>query len=153
MCNKSIICGVLLTSGAITFYEGNNMGICPRFALVFNFRYLRSGLKDYMSKYKERWCIKICIKSYFDQISIKRLLRDIFHIGPGISPRLPYQARQRSWRADMDRGLIPGTIWKISCHNLFITYFVEVPLPSERSCIISCLRFSYWSLELFLAVW
>jgi len=25
MCNKSIICGVLFTSGAITFYEGNNM--------------------------------------------------------------------------------------------------------------------------------
>jgi hypothetical protein len=24
----------------------------------------------------------------------KRLLHDIFHIGPGISPRLPYQARQ-----------------------------------------------------------
>ena len=30
----------------------------------------------------------------------KRLLHDIFHIGPGISPRLKYQARQRSWRAD-----------------------------------------------------
>ena len=30
----------------------------------------------------------------------KRLLHDIVHIGPGISPRLPYQARQRSWRAD-----------------------------------------------------
>ena len=53
----------------------------------------------------------------------KRLLHDIFHIGPGISPGLPYQARQRSCRADMGRGLIPGTIWKISCHNLFITYF------------------------------
>ena len=53
----------------------------------------------------------------------KRLLHDIFHIGPGISPRLPYQARQRSWSADMGRRLIPGTIWKISCHNLFITYF------------------------------
>jgi hypothetical protein len=26
----------------------------------------------------------------------KRLLHDIFHIGPGISPRLPYQARQRT---------------------------------------------------------
>ena len=25
MCNKSIMCGVLLASGAITFYEGNNM--------------------------------------------------------------------------------------------------------------------------------
>ena len=46
-----------------------------------------------------------------------------FHIGPGISPRLLYQARKRSWRADMGQGLIPGTIWKISCHNLFITYF------------------------------
>ena len=23
----------------------------------------------------------------------------------------------------MGRGLIPGTIWKMSCHNLFITYF------------------------------
>ena len=53
----------------------------------------------------------------------KKLLHDIFHIGPGISPRLPYQARQRSWRADIGRGLIPGTIWKISCHNLLITYF------------------------------
>ena len=25
MCNKSIICGVLFASGAITFYKGNNM--------------------------------------------------------------------------------------------------------------------------------
>jgi hypothetical protein len=25
MCNKSIICSVLFASGAITFYEGNNM--------------------------------------------------------------------------------------------------------------------------------
>ena len=35
----------------------------------------------------------------------KRLLQshDISHIGPGISPRLPYQSRQRSWRADMGR--------------------------------------------------
>ena len=41
-----------------------------------------------------------------------------FHIGPGIRLRLPYQARQRGWSADMDRELIPGTIsWKISCHN------------------------------------
>jgi len=46
-----------------------------------------------------------------------------FHIGPGISPRLPYQVRRRSWRDDMGRGLIPGTIWTISCHSLFITYF------------------------------
>jgi hypothetical protein len=25
MCNKNIICGVLFSSGTITFYEGNNM--------------------------------------------------------------------------------------------------------------------------------
>ena len=24
----------------------------------------------------------------------------------------------------MGRGLIPGTIWKISCHNLFITFYI-----------------------------
>jgi len=53
----------------------------------------------------------------------KRLLHDMFHIGPGINPRLPYQARQRSWRVDMGRGLIPGTIWKNSCHNFFITHW------------------------------
>ena len=52
-----------------------------------------------------------------------RLLHGIFHIGPGISPRLPYQARQRSWRTDMGRGLIPGPIWKMPCNDLFITYF------------------------------
>ena len=34
---------------------------------------------------------------HFDPINSfnKRLLHDIFHIGPGISQRLPYQARQR----------------------------------------------------------
>jgi hypothetical protein len=31
----------------------------------FNFQYLRSGLKENISKYKERWCIK----SYFNQIT------------------------------------------------------------------------------------
>ena len=56
-------------------------------------------------------------------INSKRLLHDIFHIGPGISSRLPYQAQERSWMADMGWWLIPGTIWKISCHNLFCTYF------------------------------
>jgi hypothetical protein len=56
-------------------------------------------------------------------INNKRLLHDIFHIGPGISPRLPYQARQRSWRADMGRGLIPGIIWKISCQKSFYHKF------------------------------
>ena len=56
----------------------------------------------------------------------KQLLHDIFHIGASISPRLLYQARQRSWRADIGRGLIPGTLWKIACHNLFITYLIYI---------------------------
>jgi hypothetical protein len=45
--------------------------ICPHISVCapeFNFRYLPSGLKDYMSKYKERWCMQICIKSHFNQI-------------------------------------------------------------------------------------
>jgi hypothetical protein len=53
----------------------------------------------------------------------KKLLHDIFHIGPGMNPRLQYQARQRSWRSDIGRELIPGTKWKISCHNFLITYY------------------------------
>ena len=68
---------------------------------------------------------------------IKRLLHDIFHIGPGISQRLPCQARQRSWRADMGRGLIPGTIWKISCHYLFITYFT---LTFFKHWLLYCIK-------------
>ena len=39
--------------------------ICPE----FYFRFLHSGLKDYLSKYKERWCVAVCIKSYFNQIN------------------------------------------------------------------------------------
>ena len=54
------------------------------------------------------------------------LLRDYYMTftisASGISSRLSYEARQRSWKTDMGRGRIPGTIWKISCHNLFITY-------------------------------
>ena len=53
-------------------------------------------------------------------------MADIFHVGPCISPRLPYQARQGSRRDDMGRGLIPGTIWKISCHDLLFTYFPSI---------------------------
>jgi hypothetical protein len=37
------------------------------------------------------------------QIYNKRLLHYIFYIGPGINPRLRYEPRQRSWRADMGR--------------------------------------------------
>jgi hypothetical protein len=89
------------------------------------------------------WIKATLLRIYFRNLSVhrsflqyksqcKRLLHDIFHIGPGISPRLPYQARQRSWRVDMGRGLIPGTIWKISCHNLFITYFTLPFSPSHN---------------------
>jgi hypothetical protein len=62
---------------------------------------------------------------------IKRLLHDIFHIGPGINPRLPYhQARQRSWSADIGRGLIPGNIWKISCHYIYLSHILHWLFPS-----------------------
>ena len=58
--------------------------------------------------------VHACLLPYEDShIVIKRLLQYIFHIDPGISPRLQYQARQWSWRTDMGRGLIPRTIWKV----------------------------------------
>ena len=60
-------------------------------------------------------------------VNIKRLLHDIFHIGPVISPRLPYQARQRSWRADMGRGLI----WYGKFHVIiFLSHILNWPFPS-----------------------
>ena len=62
-------------------------------------------------------------------VNIKRLLHDIFHIGPGISPRLPYQARQRSWRADMGRGLIPGPYGKFHV-IIFLSHILHWPFPS-----------------------
>jgi len=77
--------------------------------------------------------VHACLLPYEDShIVIKRLLQDIFHIDPGISPRLPFQARQWSRRTDMGRGLIPGTIWKISCHNLFIIYFTLTFIWQKR---------------------
>jgi hypothetical protein len=62
MCNKSIICGVLFASGAITFYEGNNM-LCP----PVKGNNILSALAKYV---------------------INRLIHGLFHIAFVISPRL-----------------------------------------------------------------
>jgi hypothetical protein len=61
-----------------------------------------------------------------------------------LAPRLPYQARQRSWSADMGRGLIPGTIWKISRHNLFITYLI-----AKSQCWLFALRANTKQISVF----
>jgi hypothetical protein len=82
-----------------------------------------------------------CVFFFYKYPNNKRLLHDIFHIDPGISLRLPYQARQRSWRDDMGRGLIPGTIWKISCHDLFITYF---RLTFSKHWLLYCKK-DFWT--------
>ena len=90
--------------------------------------------------------IKIFILKIWISVHTKRLLHDIFHIGPGISLRLPYQAWQWNWRADMDRGLIPGMIWKISCHNLFITYFT---LTFSKHWLLYCKKDLLFNLQIF----
>ena len=61
-------CTIIAISQCWLFALRANIRISPQtsvFAPEFNFRYLRSGLKENMSKYKERWCIK----SYFNQIN------------------------------------------------------------------------------------
>ena len=50
------------------------------------------------------------------EIDTKRLLHDMFHIGPGISPRLPYQARQRPY----------GKFHVI----IFLSHILHWPFPS-----------------------
>jgi hypothetical protein len=72
----------------------------------------------------------------------KRLVHAIFHIGPDINPWLPHLAQQRNWRADMSRGLILGTIWKISCHILLITYFTRCP-DGSMSLVVGLPNNSY----------
>jgi hypothetical protein len=48
-------------------------------------------------------------------------------------------ARDFYIKPDSEAGvLIPGTIWKISCHNLFITYFTfTFRHCTDRHCLIS----------------
>ena len=81
-------------------YWPSKIRICPQisvFAPEFNFRYLRSGLKDYMS--------------YDMKFSISSL----------VSALDPYQPS--SFAVGLDMGvsrLIPGPIWKMSCNNLLI---------------------------------
>jgi hypothetical protein len=62
-------------------------------------------------------------------VCIKRLLHDIFHIGPGISPRLPYEARQRSWRAEWVEGWYQGPYGKFHV-IIFLSHIVHWPFPS-----------------------
>jgi hypothetical protein len=52
-------------------------------------------------------------------------LHDIFHIGPCIIQRPPYQARQPSWR-DMCPGLIPGTIWIVQIDIVWFLFETRI---------------------------
>ena len=69
-CNMYVFaCPIIARSQCCLFALRANIRICPQISVFtpeFNFQYLHSGLKDYMSKYKERWCIK----SDFNQINI-----------------------------------------------------------------------------------
>jgi hypothetical protein len=69
-CNMFVFpCPIIAKSQCWLYALRANIRICPHisvFAPVFNFRYLRSGLKYYMSKYKERWCIPNNVDLYND---------------------------------------------------------------------------------------
>ena len=62
-------CPIIARSQCWLFALRANTEQLSVFAPEFNFRYPRSGFKDYMLKYKESWCIKICIQSHFNQIN------------------------------------------------------------------------------------
>ena len=55
-------------------------------------------------------------------ITSKRLLHDIFHIGPGISPRLPYMPDSETWWLIWVEGWYQGRYGK--CH--VIIYFSHI---------------------------
>jgi hypothetical protein len=76
-CNMFVFaCPIIAKSqyGAIFPHFPSNIRIFPHIS-VFSLIYpyfppnSTSGISAVVSKYKERWCIKICIKSYFNQIN------------------------------------------------------------------------------------
>ena len=72
-CNMFVFaCPIIARSQCWLFALRVNIRIGPQISIFvheFNFWYLQLGLKENMSKYKERWCIKMCIKSYLNQIN------------------------------------------------------------------------------------
>ena len=65
--------------------------------------------------------------------NIQRLLHDIFHIGPGNNPRLPYQFRERSGGLIWIEGWYQGRHGKVhviiylshSSHWLFLNHWLQ----------------------------
>ena len=82
------------------------------------------------------------------------LLHGIFHIYPVISPRRPYQARLRSWRADMGRGVIPGPTWNMPCNDLFISYFQaeEMRIYVKHNVNMNILKFSIFISQILYVI-
>jgi hypothetical protein len=84
---------------------------------------------------------------------IKRLLHDIFNIGPDISPKLPYQARQRSWRADTRDINVDlsypytnscfGMLWNYTAWLMLIS-FCDIRFMNDFESVCE-----YWSINVF----
>jgi hypothetical protein len=66
-----------------------------------------------------------------ENVNVKYVIK-IFHIVPGINPRLitTCQLRCRAWYRSL--GLIPGPIWKMSCNNLLLSHIL---LQCVRFCM------------------
>jgi hypothetical protein len=103
--------------------------------------YMRANLREN----NQHWLLAIywtCKNKICDN---KRLFTWHFSYRPWYQPETPaYQPRRGSWKADMGRRLIPGTIWKISCHNLFITYFT---LTFFKHWLLYCKK-DLWTVKL-----
>jgi hypothetical protein len=95
MCNKSIICGVLFASGAIAFYEGNNMLFAllwfvwdgSKVSRISNFVVLSFSVitDDLTSSSKDQnvFCIVNCKEDY-DHLKLACKLT----YAPGIFPKI-----------------------------------------------------------------
>jgi hypothetical protein len=91
---------------------------CLVFAPEINFRYLRSGLKDDLSKYKEGYFINICIKSnptkYLNATSIyRKWFRIVRHNEFYLTIYYAVHTRGRIPRLCWRRGLCYGAIFSI----------------------------------------
>ena len=94
-------------------------------------------LRIYFRNFSVQWSFlpykSQCLKKVNVKYVINRSWHEIFHIIPGISPR-PISVLQlhcRAWYGSL--GLIPGSMWKMSCNNLLITIW-KSSYGSKHAC-------------------
>jgi hypothetical protein len=150
MCNKSIICGVSFASGAITFYEGNNMLSALKkyminrlmhglfhIALVISPRLISSGL---VLITRTIWTRNVCITKY-DRLYKTILLSKILFIVM-VTLTFDLMTPKYIWFFPFHRGIMWPSLLKIR--------YTELKLSCGNDPVVKNSIYSNGDLDLWL---